>query len=320
MITTSNQTSRQLAAIMFADMAGYTAMMQEDEMNAKSLRDRMLSVLEVLVPKYQGKIVQLYGDGSLTTFCSAVQAVRCAIEIQKELQSAPNVPVRIGLHSGDVCIDGQHIFGDSVNIASRIEALSVSGSVLISDKVYEEIKNQKEIKVACLGKYNLKNVKRQVEIFAVSAEKLTVPTQAQIGIQSGPQRSIAVLPFINFSANRDNEHFSDGMTEEILNALCQVAGLQVCSRTSSFTFKGQREDIRSVGKKLCVASIMEGSIRKSGNKVRITVQLIDVENGFHIWSEVFDRNLGDVFEIQEEVSGRVADKIGKLLKIPVPNN
>ena len=181
---TSTPQVRQLAAIMFADMTGYTAMMQEDEQKAKTLRDRQRRALETLIPSHNGKIIQYFGDGTLSIFGSAIDAVKSAIEIQKELQKEPKVLLRIGLHSGDIAYDKEGVYGDSVNLASRIEALSVPGAVLISDKVFDEVKNQNEIKTTLLGKFNLKNVKRQVEVYAIANEGLVIPTAAQIGSKS----------------------------------------------------------------------------------------------------------------------------------------
>ena len=213
---------RQLAAIMFADMTGYTAMMQEDEQKTRILRDRQRQTLETLIPGYKGKIIQYFGDGTLSIFDSAINAVNSAIEIQKELQKEPKVLLRIGIHSGDIVFENQDIYGDGVNLASRIEGLAVPGAVLISDKVFDEVKNQPEIKTVLLGSFKLKNVKRQVEVYAISNEGMVVPTPAQTGVKAGTQKTIAVLPFINMSADPENEYFSDGISEEILNALTRV--------------------------------------------------------------------------------------------------
>jgi adenylate cyclase len=300
---------RQLAAILFADMAGYTALMQENEQKAKLLRDRQRRVLENLIPAYNGNIIQYYGDGALSIFGSAIDAVKCAVDIQQELQKEPIVLVRIGLHSGDIVWDSQGVYGDSVNLASRIESLSVPGSVLISDKVYDEIKNQAEIHTVLLGKFNLKNVKRPVEVYAVTGGSLIVPTAAQTGIKAGSEKSIAVLPFVNMSADPENEYFSDGISEEILNALTRVEGLQVTARTSSFSFKGKNEDVRQIGMKLGVSSVLEGSVRRAGKKIRITAQLINAADGYHIWSEVYDSDLEDIFQVQDEISLKILNRL-----------
>jgi adenylate cyclase len=304
-----NEPVRQLAAIMFADMTGYTAMMQEDEQRAKVLRDRQRTTLEKCIPGFNGKIIQYFGDGTLSIFGSASDAVRSAIEIQKELLQEPKVNLRIGIHSGDIVYDAQGVYGDCVNLASRIEGLAVPGAVLISDKVYDEVKNQNDIQTNLLGKFNLKNVKRQVEVYAVSNEGLVVPTAVQVGIRSGAEKSIAVLPFVNMSADPENEYFSDGISEEILNALTHVEGLQVTARSSSFSFKGRNEDIRQIGTLLGVSSVLSGSVRRSGKKVRITAQLINTSDGYHVWSEMYDRDLEDIFEVQDEISLKILTRL-----------
>ncbi|MDQ3015386.1 MAG: hypothetical protein M3R25_01495 [Bacteroidota bacterium] len=212
-----------------------------------------------------------------------------------------------------MAIDNESIYGDCVNLASRIEALSVPGAVLISDKVYDEIKNQSGISAKLLGKFTLKNVKRPVEIYGITATHLTLPTAAQLGVKSGSDKSIAVLPFLNMSADPENEYFSDGISEEILNALTHVDGLQVCSRSSSFTFKGKNKDVRQVGQKLGVASVLEGSVRRSGNRVRISCQLINTSDGYRIWSDVYDGQLDDIFVLQDEISNKIVNKQKKIL-------
>ena len=300
---------RKLVAIMFADMTGFTAMMQEDEAKAKILRNRQQQTLEYLIPAHNGIIVQFFGDGTLSIFDSAIDAVKCGIEIQKELQKEPKVKLRIGIHSGDVVYDTQGLYGDCVNLASRIESISVPGAVLISDKVFDEVKNQNEIKTISLGSVNLKNVKKPVEIHAISNEGLVIPTAAQIGVKTGSEKSIAVLPFINMSADPEHEYFSDGISEEILNALTHVDGIQVTARTSSFSFKGKNEDIRQIGAKLGVANVLEGTVRWAGKKVRINVQLINTTDGYHSWSEVYDRELEDIFEVQDEIATKIVSRL-----------
>ncbi len=301
--------TRQLAAIMFADMTGYTAMMQEDEQKAKQLRDRQRLALEKFIPGHNGRILQYFGDGTLSIFNSAIDAVRSAIHIQQELLKEPRVLLRIGIHSGDIAYDHQGVYGDCVNLASRIEALSLPGSVLISDKVFDEVKNQPDIRTSLLGKFSLKNVKRQVDVYAVVNDDLIVPAGNELGVKPGKEKSIAVLPFINMSADPENEYLSDGISEEILNALTHVEGLQVTARTSSFLFKGKNEDIRQIGIKLGVSSILEGSVRKAGNKIRITAQLINTADGYHIWSETYNGELDDIFRLQDEISQKILNRL-----------
>jgi adenylate cyclase len=347
---------RQLAAIMFTDMVGYTALMQEDENKAKSNRDRHRKVLEESIQKHHGLTLQYYGDGTLSVFGSVIEAVECAVEIQSELQKEPVIPLRIGLHVGDIVYSDDGVYGDAVNIASRIESLSVPGAVLISEKVYDEIKNHQEFNTVSLGEYELKNVKQPIEVYAVGNEGLVVPQKEQIkgktsekkndlpkptwllrklvlsilmiiilsfagyfiykSLDTGEQgngvvseKSIAVLAFENMSGDPDQEYFSDGISEEILNSLVHITGLKVAGRTSAFSFKGKNEDIRTIGHKLDVSMVLEGSVRKAGNQIRITAQLINVEDGFHIWSETYNREMKDIFTVQEDIAYRIVEKL-----------
>lgn len=301
---------RQLVAILFADMVGYTALMQENELLARQKRQRVKEVLDTVIQKYDGKILQQYGDGSLTIFSSAIQAVRCAIEMQQQWQQDPKVDIRIGIHTGDVTVEDENIYGDGVNLASRIESLAVSGSVLVSEKVFDEIRNQEAIYTREMGHFEFKNVKHPVRVFAITNTGLIVPQRNELqGKTKSPGNRLAVLPFVNMSADPENEYFSDGITEELLNALTKVDGLQITSRTSAFAFKGKNDDIRDIALKLNVDKVLEGSVRKSGNRVRITAQLINAADGYHLWSENYDRDLTDIFEVQDEISTIIADKL-----------
>jgi len=358
---------RQLAAIMFTDIQGYTALMQEDEDHAIHIRERHREVFNKMTKKYNGKILQYYGDGTLSIFNSAIEAVQCAIDLQLEYLKDPVIPVRIGIHTGDIIYSEEEIIGDGVNIASRIESLAVPGSILISEKVYDEIKNQSSIKTRSLQTFELKNVSKTMEVFSISNEGLIIPDAEEIkgkvkeyspvtdkdpeskqnksvkkrrswilfsiiGIVvlicgyliyqniywSGPKiknldKSIAVLAFNNLSNDPSQEYFSDGISEEILNSLAKVEGLKVAGRTSSFSFKGKDVDIPTIGKELGVGMVLEGSVRKSENQLRITAQLINVSDGYHIWSEQYDKELEDIFTIQEEI----ATHIVTLLKLTV---
>jgi adenylate cyclase len=301
---------RQLAAILFADMTGYTALMQENEHLAKVKRKRLKDVLESSIEQFNGKILQYYGDGSLSIFNSALHAVNFSISIQQQLQLDPKVELRIGIHTGDITFEEETIYGDGVNLASRIESLAVPGSIFISEKVFDEIKNHSSIKSREMGYFELKNVKDAVKIFAIANDGIIVPSRDELkGKTKQPGNRLAVLPFVNMSADLENEYFSDGITEELLNALTKVEGLQVTSRTSAFAFKGKNDDIREIALKLNVDKVLEGSVRKSGSRVRITAQLINAADGYHIWSENYDRNLTDIFELQDEISGIIANRL-----------
>lgn len=301
---------RMLAAVMFTDMVGYTAMMQDDEQKAKTLRDRHRKVLEDITLIHHGKIVQYFGDGTLTIFGSSIEAVLCAITIQKELRKNPPVELRIGIHSGDIVYDDDGVFGDCVNVASRIEASAIGGSILISRKIYDELINHKEIQAVSLGFHQFKNVKIPLEVFAIKNDFLNIPDAASINTLVGSKKeSIAVLPFVNMSSENENEYFSDGITEEILNALAKHDKLLVTSRTSSFAFKNKNVDIRDIGNQLSVKTVLEGSVRKIGKKVRVTAQLIETKSGYHRWSESYDRNIEDIFEVQDEIAGSIVKKL-----------
>lgn len=301
---------RLLAAIMFADMVGYTKMMQEDESNAKRLRDRQRKVIDSEVLKHNGNVMQYYGDGMLCMFGSAIDAVKAAQEIQLLLKEEPQVPVRIGIHIGDVVYDDEGVYGDAVNISARVQGLAVPGSVMFSGKVFEEVRNHPGLKVKAFGEHELKNVFHKTGIYALAMEGLEVPETEQIQLQTGSfQNSIAVLPFANFSKDPENEYFSDGITEEIINALANTKGIEVASRTSVFSYKNQNKDIREIGRNLNVSYILEGSVRMYGEKIRVTAQFINVKDGFHLWSENFNGELTDIFKVQDDISRKIVKQL-----------
>lgn len=302
--------TRQLAAIMFTDMLGYTALMQTDESEANKKRLRHKEVFEQTIEKYHGRILQYFGDGTLSIFSSTLECVQCAIDMQAALRIPPEVDVRIGIHAGDILLNEEGVFGNGVNIASRIETLSVPGVIFISDRVYDDVKNHQHILTRDIGYFDLKNVEQPIHIYAIANEGLVIPSRDEIkGKTKQPINTLAVLPFVNLSHDPEHEYFSDGITEELLNALTRLDGLRVTSRTSSFAFKNHREDIREIAAKLNVEKILEGSVRHSGHRVRITAQLINAANGFHIWSETYDRDLHDIFQVQDEISKIIANKL-----------
>jgi TolB-like protein/class 3 adenylate cyclase/tetratricopeptide (TPR) repeat protein len=301
---------RQLSAIVFTDMVGYTALMQEDEERARVQRDRQRAVLDRAIGAHGGRILQFYGDGTLSVFPSAIEAVRAAVAVQRELNDGPRVPLRIGIHTGDVIYDRNGVLGDGVNVAARVQALATPGSILVSAKVADELKNQSDLTARGLGAFRLKNVRQPVEVFAIAAEGLTIPTEAELGpSRSREPRSVAVLPFVNMSTDPENEFFSDGVSEEIINALTRVDDLRVTARTSSFAFKGRNEDVRDIAAQLGVETVLEGSVRRAGGRVRIAAQLIDATNGYHLFSEVYDRGLDDIFETQDELARTIVDRL-----------
>jgi adenylate cyclase len=319
---------RQLSAILFTDIEGYTAIMQQSEQKAMIIKDRHREVLQKAHKKFNGRIIQYYGDGTLSTFQSVIDAVQCALFMQKKFLQLPQVPVRMGLHIGDIIFNQEQVFGDGVNLASRIESLGVAGSVLISDTANDELHNHPEFKTVSVGVYQFKNVKRTIEVFALNHEGLVKPTPNSLKgkteeekdtdheTQKKPDpgksislKSIAVLPFVNMSNDPEQEYFSDGMAEEIINSLTRLKELKVAGRTSSFQFKGKTIDMRELGEKLNVHTVLEGSVRKQGNRLRITAQLVNVDDGYHLWSERYDREMDDVFAIQDDIALAITKKL-----------
>ena len=312
-----SEQKRKLAAIMFTDMVGYTALMQKNEDKARELIEMHRSLMKPLIEKHNGELVQYVGDGTLCRFDSAIEAVNSAVEIQRAIKSEKDLDLRIGIHVGDIVIKGEEVYGDGVNVASRIESLAEVGGVCISERVYEDIRNQSELEAHSLGERVLKNVERPINIYSLilENEKMT-PTMSKDAVLSEEEidsggSSIAVLPVVNMSSDPENEYFGDGLAEEIINALTKIQDLRVASRTSSFAFKGINEDIRQIGEKLNVETLLEGSVRKQGNQLRMTAQLIKVEDGYHIWSETYDREFQNIFAIQDEIT----DNIIKSLKV-----
>ncbi|NND34168.1 MAG: tetratricopeptide repeat protein [Saprospiraceae bacterium] len=308
--------SRRLAAIMFTDIVGYAAMMQESEERATLVREKHRNSLRRWHKKFHGEILQYYGDGTLSVFKSSVEAVECAIAIQRELQQGTYVPLRIGLHVGDIVFSGSEVYGDGVNLASRVENLGIPGAILISDKINYEIKNQENIQSQKIGYFEFKNIKEPVEIFAISNSGIKVPVRSELkGKMKEKKHTIAVLPFINVSSDPENEYFSDGISEEILNALVKIKDLRVTARTSSFSFKGKNIDVREIGQQLGVTHVLEGSVRKSDKRVRITAQFVSTVDGYHLFSQTYDRTLEDIFAVQDEISQKILNLLRQHLEV-----
>ena len=308
--------TRQLAAIMFTDIVGYTGMMQEDESMAIRWRQKLKKKLEEVVAAHEGRILEFLGDGAVCSFISTTEGVRAAVALQLYMQSEPVVPLRIGMHTADVIFEENNIYGDGVNIASRLESFALPGSIFISGKAYDDIKNQKDIQSISLGKFTLKNVKEEVEIFAISNPGIKIPEVdtlegkgERVAGKKSIEKSIAVLPFVNMSNDPEQEYFSDGITEEIVNLLTHIKDLRVAGRTSSFHFKGRDIDIRLVGQKLNVRTLLEGSIRKQNLRLRITAQLINAGDGIQLWSGRYDRELHDIFAIQDEIALAITEEL-----------
>lgn len=277
--------SRQLAAIMFTDIVSYTALMGRDEQKAFEILRKNRDLQKPLIEQYGGRWIKELGDGVLASFSTVTDAVQCAISIQQSCSDVADLKLRIGIHQAEVIFEDDDVFGDGVNIASRIQALAPIGGIWISESVYNNISNKRDINTKFIGAETLKNVREPFRIYEVIVnskehEQQKSSLTVQTLIKSTSEKSIAVLPFVNMSNDPEQEYFSDGMAEEITNSLVNIQNLKVAGRMSSFQFKGIKGDLREVGEKLGVSTVLEGSIRKQGNRIRITAQLINVEDGF----------------------------------------
>jgi adenylate cyclase len=289
---------RRLAAILVADVVGYSRLVSQDESGTLArLSALSREVIEPVIVRHAGRLFKEVGDGFLVEFSSAVQAVTAALEIQKAA-GPDSLPLRIGIHVGDVVVQGDDLMGDGVNIAARIEGIAEAGGIAISREVHAQVRDRLDIAFADKGEIELKNIARPVHVFAFAGTKVIAPALT-LALPDKP--SIAVLPFQNMSGDPEQEYFADGMVEDIITELSRFKSLLVIARNSTFSYKGKSPDIRQVGKELGVRYIVEGSVRKVGNHVRVTAQLIDAMTGNHLWAERYDRTLEDVFAVQDEV-------------------
>ena len=309
----------KLAAIMFTDIAGYSSVMSKDELQALELLDKNREIHKPLIEEFSGKLIKEIGDGILSIFQSSFDAVNCAIKIQETCKKTPRLQVRIGIHISEILISNGDVFGDGVNIASRIEASGKPGEIYISGRVKEDIENKKDIATEFVGIKKLKNIGNPINIYSVSkrTDYNKHPSDDFFTTSVTSENSIAVLPFTNMSPDPDQDYFCDGIAEELINGLTKIQNLNVVARTSSFVFKHDNKDIREIGKQLNVGLLVEGSIRKAGDQLRITVQLINVKDGFHLWSERYDRKIEDIFAIQDEITFKIVDRLKSTLQLEV---
>ena len=303
---------RRLAAVMFTDIVGYTAMSQQDEKHALKVLENHNDILRPIFSKHRGTEVKTVGDSFLVEFASALAATECAIEIQQRLaevnknhEAYPAV-VRIGLHLGDVISRGHDIFGDAVNIASRIQPLAEPGGICLSEEVYSVIRNKIHYPIEMVPAVSLKNVELPMNVYTIRSLSSAGEEKE---ILEDRTRRLAVLPFSNISPDPKDAYFADGMTEELITTLSQVQGLRVIARTSVDRYSKREKSVAQIARELQVASIIEGSVRMTGNKIRVTVQLVNGKSEEHIWSEKFDRKLDDIFEIQTEIAKHVAESL-----------
>lgn len=309
--------SRQLAAIMFADIVGYTAIMQEDESQASLFRNKLQEKLQQEVNEHDGVILQFMGDGALCKFSSSTEAVKAAVAVQLAMLNPPTVPLRIGVHTGDVMLEGNNAYGDGVNIASRLESFAVPGSIFISGKVHDDIKNHRDLETVSLGEFRLKNVKKPVEIFAISNHGIKIPDASSLEGKGEKVKQLCmlVLPFVNMSNDPQQEFFSDGLTEELISTLSKLKNIRLISRTTSMKYKATTKDSKTIALETGADYLMEGSVRKQGDNLRITAQFIDAARDVHIWSENYRGTVDDIFDIQEKVSCKILDALKIQLSI-----
>jgi TolB-like protein/class 3 adenylate cyclase/Tfp pilus assembly protein PilF len=323
---------RRLAAILAADVAGYSRLMGTNEVGTlEALKTHRREVVDTAIAEHKGRIVKTTGDGMLVEFASAVDAVTCAIAIQEKMleRSAsgaePRIRFRIGINVGDIIIDGDDIFGDGVNVAARVENECEPGAVYVSGNAFEQIRGKTKFTFEDLGDRTLKNIERPVRLYAVRGASSpaitateavsTMPPNASDPLPLPDKPSIAVLPFQNMSGDPEQEYFADGMVEDIITALSRFKSLFVIARNSSFSYKGKSPDIRQVGRELGVRYVLEGSVRKAGARLRIAGQLIDARTGAHLWADRFDGALEDIFELQDQVTEKVVTALAPRLEL-----
>jgi TolB-like protein/class 3 adenylate cyclase/tetratricopeptide (TPR) repeat protein len=311
-----DRVERRLAAILAADVAGYSRLIGVDEEGTlQRLKAIRAKAIDPAITAHRGRLVKTTGDGLLVEFASVVDALRCAVEVQQEIAGRGadtpadrRIELRIGIHQGDIVVEDGDIFGDGVNVAARLEALAEPGGICVSARVQEDAAGRLDLSFDDLGEQNLKNIARPIRVFRVGPHKAsTLPVPGALPLPDKP--SIAVLPFQNISGDPEQEVFADGMVEDITTALSKLRWFFVIARNSSFAYKDRAVDIKQVGRELGVRYVLEGSVRKAGNRLRITAQLVEAETGNHVWAERYDRDIGDIFAVQDEITERVVAAI-----------
>ena len=319
---------RRLAAILSADVVGYSRLMGADESGTLArLKTHRGEIIDPKIAEHHGRIAKLMGDGVLVEFASVVDAVQCATDIQRamadrnaDVAEERRIELRIGINVGDIIVDGDDIYGDGVNVAARLEGLAEPGGVCISRSTRDQVRDKLDLALKDMGEVEVKNIARPVRVFRIHiAEQGLAPPPDSPRTSAGrartsDQQSIAVLPFENMSGDPEQEYFADGIAEDIITALSKVSGMFVIARNSSFTYKGQAVPVQKVSNALGVRHILEGSVRKAGNRVRITAQLVDGTSGGHLWAERYDRDLKDIFAVQDDVNQQIVSALEVELK------
>ena len=301
--------TRKLRAILSADVKGYSLLMADNEIATINTLKNYRNIMSECIEQHGGRVVDQVGDNLLAMFDSVVDAVQCSVEVQKklkekndELHEDKKLVFRIGVNIGDVIQDGDRIFGDGVNIAARIESLADAGGICISRNAYDHVNNKLELKFKYLGEHEVKNIKEPVRVYKVLLETESPEPLVKESLELPEKPSIAVLPFNNMSGDPSQEYFSDGLTEQIISGLCKVSKLFVIARNSSFAYKNKSIGIKQIAQELGVKYILEGSVQRAGDRVRITAQLIDATTDYHMWSKSYDRDLSDIFALQDEIT------------------
>jgi adenylate cyclase len=310
--------NRKIAAILVADVVGYSRLARADEEGTLArLRSLRSDLIDPAIAAYHGRIVKRTGDGALVEFRSVVDAVRCAIELQNGMVARNaglpldrRIEFRIGIHLGDIVeeADGD-LMGDGVNIAARIEGIAKPGAICLSEDAYRQVKGRLDLAVRDLGPTQLKNIAEPIRVYSlqVGDPSPANPARAPAPEKSGPPRlSMVVLPFANIGGGAEQEHFADGITESLTTDLSRIRGAIVIARNTAFAYKGKAVDLKQIGRELNVRYVLEGSVQRGGNRMRVNVQLIDAEPGNHLWAERFDKPLADLFDMQDEIVARLA--------------
>src|ERR1700730_7408596 len=306
---------RRLRPILAADVVGYSRLMTIDEAGTlAALKSLRKNLADPKISEHNGRIVKLTGDGMLVEFPSVVSAVACAIDIQSAMRarnaSAPAAPIefRIGVNLGDIIVEDGDIFGDGVNVASRLESIAPAGGIAVSQSVRDHVGKRLDVVFEDMGERRLKNIEEPIRVYTISLARTVSEKNAASGV-SQERPSIAVLPFVNMSGDPEQEYFSDGITEDIITDLSKVSGLFVVARNTAFTYKGKHVDVQEVSKRFGVNFILEGSVRKAGTRVRVTGQLINGKDNGHLWADRYNRDLTDIFAIQDEITHAIVEQL-----------